>query len=328
MLGVFAEIDGGDDAEGRDHQAHEDGHHERAENRRHQPAFGVGLARLVEDELPEAGEEKLHAAPGVEAVGEPAADDLGQRHDDFAVGGVLGDQRGDRPTLHDLLGFGLQRDETLLESGDLLTQGRDLFGQLKVFGATQRDAGLVHLAVDVADAVTGDLDQLLAHHRGGGDFRLESGFETGIGRGDDLAVGLTQGLRTDEGRAVLDALEAEDVGREGLSLDLGFVDPEVGIAVQLAQTHLILELVTRVVGGRTGADAALGQLTDDRATVVDLGHGHLRGPEDRDAVEDDQRKQADDHAEADDQAEAGEPDEGFAAGRAAVGRIGHVQTTL
>jgi hypothetical protein len=68
--------------------------------------------------------------------------------------------------------------------------------------------------------MAGDFDQLFADHRGGGDFGLESVFEARVRGGDDLTVRLTQGLRADEGRAVLDALQAEDVGGETLGLDL------------------------------------------------------------------------------------------------------------
>ena len=328
LLGVLAEIDGGDDAEGRHQQAHEDRHHERTEDGRHQAAFGVGFTRLVEDEFAEPGHEEFHAAPGVETVREPCADDLGEGHDDFATGGVLRDERGDRPALDDLLGLGLQGGEPFLQSGDLLSQGRDLVGELEVFGPAEGHAGLVHLAVHVTDAVAGDLDQLLADHRGGGDFGLESIFEGGIRGRDKLAVRLTQGLRTDESGTVLDALEPQDVGRERLSLDLGFVDPKVGITVQFAEADLILQLVARLAGRRTRADATLGELTDDRPTVVDLRDRHLRRPEDRDAVQDDQGEEADDHAQADDEPQAREPDEGFAARRAAVGGGGHGQTTL
>jgi len=122
---------------------------------------------------------------------------------------------------------------------------------------------------------------------------------------------------------MLDALQAEDIGGEGLRLDLGFVNPEVGIAVQFAEADLILKFVAGLVGGRTSADAALGQLADDRAAVIDLRHRHGRRPEDGDAVDKNERKEADDHTQADDQAEAGEPDPSFAPGRAAIGRGGH-----
>ena len=176
--------------------------------------------------------------------------------------------------------------------------------------------------------MAGDLDQFLADGGSRGDLGLEGDLEGRLRDRDDLAVGPTQGLGTDEGGAVLHALQPEDIGGEGLGLDPGLVDPEVGVAVELAKADLVLPLVLRLVRRRPGADPALGELPDERTAVIQLGHGHGRGPEDGGAVEEHQAQQTDDHAEADDQAQATEPDPGFAAGRAAVGRGGHGQTTL
>ena len=118
---------------------------------------------------------------------------------------------------------------------------------------------------------------------------------------------------------MLDALQAEDIVRKDLCLDLGFIDPEVGITVQFAKSDLILAFVTGVISRRASTDTALGELADDRAAVVDLRDRDLRGPEHRDPIECDQGQQADDHAEADDEAEAGEPDPRFTAGGTAIG---------
>ena len=167
--------------------------------------------------------------------------------------------------------------------------------------------------------MAGDLFEFLADGGRSGDLGLQSGFEGRIRDRDDLAVGLAQGLRADERGTMLDALKTEDIVRKDLCLDLGFVDPEVGITVQFAKSDLILAFVTGVISRRASTDTALGELADDRAAVVDLRDRDLRGPEHRDPVEYDQGQQANDHAEADDEAEAGEPDPRFTAGGTAIG---------
>ena len=94
---------------------------------------------------------------------------------------------------------------------------------------------------------------------------------------------------------MLDPFQAEDIVGKDLSLDLGFVDPEVGIAVQFAKSDLILTFIAGVFSRRASADTALRELTDDGTSVVDLSDRDLRSPEDRDAIEDDQGEQSDDH---------------------------------
>ena len=114
----------------------------------------------------------MRTTPGVEAVRKPSADDLGERDDDRAAGGVLSVERGHCPAVDDLLGLGLQDDETFLESVNLAAQDGDFVGQLQVFGATQGHAGFVHLAIDVADTMTGDLFKFLPDHGRGRDLSL------------------------------------------------------------------------------------------------------------------------------------------------------------
>ena len=94
---------------------------------------------------------------------------------------------------------------------------------------------------------------------------------------------------------MLDALQAEDIGRERLGLHLGLIDPQVGIAVQFAEADLILPLILRGIRQRTSPNPALGQLADHRPAVVDLSHWHGRSPEDRDTVDKNERKEPDNH---------------------------------
>ena len=173
-MGVLAEVDRRDDAKGGNHQAHEDRHHECTENCGHQTTLGIGLARFIENELSEPRDKELNAPPGVESVRKPSTDDLGERDNDFTARGIPRDQRRDRTTVHHGLRFGLQGRKALLQSSNLTAKGGNLSRQLQVFRPAQSDAGLIHLAVYVANAVPSDFDELLPDVRGCGDFDLKS----------------------------------------------------------------------------------------------------------------------------------------------------------
>ncbi len=66
---VLPQVEGRDDAERHDGGAHEDHHHDRAEDRREDAALGVGLPRLARHELPEPREVDAELPEEAEAVG-------------------------------------------------------------------------------------------------------------------------------------------------------------------------------------------------------------------------------------------------------------------
>ena len=78
VLGVFAQVDGGDHAEREREDAHQEHHHDRAEDGRKEPPFGIRFARVIQQQF--ADPLKIRSALGEErhAVGALQGNDIHQ----------------------------------------------------------------------------------------------------------------------------------------------------------------------------------------------------------------------------------------------------------
>ena len=116
LLGVLAQIQGRDHAEGRDDHGHQQDHHHRAENGGKHAALGIGFARLVADEFPDLGEIVAQLVDHAHRIRLEGNDDLGQI--DFPLTAILNFQ-------DDAVAFTLpaQRDQLFVQLFVCLAQG-------------------------------------------------------------------------------------------------------------------------------------------------------------------------------------------------------------
>ena len=89
MLGILAQIQGGDYAKRNHHNTHDDDHHDRPENSGEHTALGIGLARVFPKEFPEARHVQAEAFKPVHIVGQKAAHNTGDGQLFFLAVNVL-----------------------------------------------------------------------------------------------------------------------------------------------------------------------------------------------------------------------------------------------
>ena len=77
MLGILAQIQGGNHAKRDHHNTHDDDHHDRPENSGEHTAFGVCLARVFPKEFPEARHIQAEAFQPAHIIGQKAAHHTG-----------------------------------------------------------------------------------------------------------------------------------------------------------------------------------------------------------------------------------------------------------
>ncbi len=75
---VLPQVERGQHAEGRHHDAHDEDHHDGPEDGREDTAFGVGLARIVGHEGPQTGRVVSESWPAAHGVREVHVNDLGE----------------------------------------------------------------------------------------------------------------------------------------------------------------------------------------------------------------------------------------------------------
>ena len=79
FLGIFPEIHAGQDTQRETGDGHDEHQHDRAEDGREQSAFGIGLPRLVPEQLPDLGRIVPALGPESHVVRLPGTHDVGQR---------------------------------------------------------------------------------------------------------------------------------------------------------------------------------------------------------------------------------------------------------
>ena len=320
MLGVFTQVDGRHDAEGNDGEAHQESHDESAEDRRKDAAFGIGLARIEREEIPDVVKKQADLLVENESVWQGESDKFA--HGETALDAVRGGVNEGSGGLDGAEFAGLGGEELIIgvEGGDFFQGFR---GSL-AFGSELGDAG-----IDGADVVFFDLFDLLA---AGGGFSIQAGEGLGESRGIRWQGGAIRELErfwVGEGDAIFHALEAVDAPRFGDGGDVGVVKEGETGAVDILVAHEDLDfglIFDFVAGGAEDRNAFLAGLDDFAGECVPgIGEGifdsrlevdfdNFRGPENRQAVGHDHAKQADDHDQAQSEAHGGEPDEGFAGG--------------
>ncbi|MDR6356240.1 hypothetical protein Q3H58_002911 [Pseudomonas psychrotolerans] len=238
LPGIFAQVDGGDDAEGGDDHRHQQGHHHGAEDGREDAALGVGLARIGAEEFPQLGavEAELGAqAHGVGLIGahdaiqiqlQSATLDVAHHH---AVAAALLAQAGE--LLFQLAVACLQLGAAAGEIG----LGGGIEAAVQLQGAALQ-AQALQVMVDAADVVLFQPFQALAQGLGA----LQPALEFGQGRsaGGDLPSVFAHRHDIAVEVAPATALQHQHLGRGTAILQPVADQPDEVAARQVAVAHL------------------------------------------------------------------------------------------